>query len=264
MKYQEYFFDAILKGDKKTIKYYLSKNDQLIHAKERTTGNGETAVTLACYHADLETVKLLEEFGADLNQTSRLGQNGLLWAVRSGKTDIINYLHTKNDQLIHAEGVWYACCAETNSLETIKLVVELGADTNQTVRKGLNGLMIATCLGKMNFIKFLHSKNDQLIHSKTTDGNTALTLACDCKKIEAVKLLVELGSDVNQIDGKGRNGLMLAAEKGEKDIIKFLHSINDQLIHGKDDDGKTAVQIACTNGNLETIKLLVELGAELC
>ena len=66
---------AAWKGKKDIIKYLHSRNNLLIHCKD---DDGHTAVTLACRYADLETVKLLEELGADINQTGRLGRNGLL------------------------------------------------------------------------------------------------------------------------------------------------------------------------------------------
>ena len=75
----------------KFIRYLHDKNNQLIHAEDETD---DTAVTLACKNADVETVKVLEKLGADINKTGQYGRNGLLCAARGGKTNIIKYLHS--------------------------------------------------------------------------------------------------------------------------------------------------------------------------
>ena len=92
---------------------------------------------------------------------------------------------------------------------------------------------------KKKFIEYLHSKDEQLIYSKNSLDETAVTLACENADLTTVKLLEELGSDINQTDKYGRNGMMIAAAKGKNDIIKFLHSKNDQFIHAKDYGGDT-------------------------
>ena len=50
------------------------------------------------------------------------------------------------------------------------------------------------------------------------------TEACFSKDLKYIQKLVENGAEVNQIGKYGRNGLLWAVVKGNKDIIKFLHS----------------------------------------
>ena len=72
--------------------------------------------------------------------------------------------------------------------------------------------------------------------------------ACLEKDLETIEKMVKNGADITQIDRVfGRNGLLRAAEKGKKDIIRFLHSKNDQLIHSEDDDGKTVFDHAASD-----------------
>ena len=73
-------------GPSCTIKYFHASNDQLIHAGDRT---GYTAITLACGEADLKTVELLIELGADMNQICMFGQNGFMLAVMRGTVGFI-------------------------------------------------------------------------------------------------------------------------------------------------------------------------------
>ena len=95
--------------------------------------------------------------------------------------------------------------------------MELSGDLKQTDRYRF---LLASIAGNKDIIQFLHSENDQLIHGKYNNGDTAVTLACKHADLETVKLLEKLGADINQTGQEGRNGLLVASEKGKKEIIK--------------------------------------------
>ena len=259
-------FCAIVSGKKDVIEYLHTQNNQLIHAKDK---NDDTAITLACEFANVEIVKLLVKLDADINQTGKNGQNGLLKAVAS-KTDgisdkIIKYLNSRNAQLIHARDVnketaiTLGCKSPHTNFDTIKLLVDLGADVNQTGKDGKTGLLIAAKNGYLDIIKLLHSKNNQCIHAEDCNGDTAVTLACKYSELKTVKLLHDLGGDIKKPGQKGQNGLLVAATEGKINIIKFLHSVNSNLIHEKDQKGNNAVALASQYFQHETERYLKEL-----
>ena len=124
---------ASLGSNKKVIKYLHSQNDRLIQDRDL---DGCTAVSLACLGADLETLILLENLGADINQLCEHGRNGLLCAAWFGKNDIIKYLHAQNNDLIHAKDVWgdtaVTIACKWADLKTVKLLEKLGAKISET------------------------------------------------------------------------------------------------------------------------------------
>ena len=81
--------------------------------------------------------------------------------------------------------------------------------------------------------------------------------------IEAVKLLLERGADINTKDKDGRTALMYAASAGCTETVKLL------LDHGADINAKTkygyrtALMLAAIGGHTETVKLLLERGADV-
>ena len=113
------------------------------------------------------------------------------------------------------------------------------------------------------------SKNSSSTTSSSTPSSSIVTKpdnfadACKVDDLKTIEALVAEGADISQTDYYGRNGLLWAAANGKKDIIKYLHSRNNQLIHDKDVDGDNAVKLACENADLETVKLLKELGADI-
>jgi ankyrin repeat protein len=68
-------------------------------------------------------------------------------------------------------------------------------------------------------------------------------------------LLLKHGAKVNDQDRFGRSALMDAAFKGQVKTVKFLlaNGANPRL---KDDDGKTAWDLAKENGHTEILPLL--------
>ena len=120
------------------IEFLISHNSHLINSKDKY---GHTPLTAGCQSADLETVKLLEKLGADINQTGINGRNALLCAAKEGKKDIVSYLHSKNKQLI--------CGTDQNGdtaitlarrfadVETVNLLEKLLLIRNNLMRLGL-------------------------------------------------------------------------------------------------------------------------------
>lgn len=164
---------------------------------------GRTALTLAAaQRRALPAVKLLLRQGAQVNQQDENGYTALLWAARQG------------------------------DVETLRLLLERGADTQVRVRKGA-------------------------VPPET--GANALDLACSSRNAEAVKLL--LAREVS-LDKNGRP-LINAAMEGSLDIVKLLVA-QGALVAVADPLGYTALMHATLteNGSLELLKLLLDRGAD--
>ncbi|CAG9859358.1 unnamed protein product [Phyllotreta striolata] len=75
--------------------------------------------------------------------------------------------------------------------------------------------------------EFIDAENDQ--------GNTALVMAIDQKRLSFIKLLCRKGADINKIHPKnGYTPLRLAIEKGHADIVSYLLSLDSINIYIKD------------------------------
>jgi len=87
-------------------------------------------------------------------------------------------------------------------------------------------------------------------------GDSARQCCRDGERKELLAL-IEKGADINEPDKYGNTCLMIAASRGETDIVEDLlnHGAN---IHAKDKYGQTALIQACAKGNYEVAKILVE------
>jgi len=111
------------------------------------------------------------------------------------------------------------------------------------------------------------------IHKKNTMQNcTCFCYACGSTEISLVKFLINLGCNINEVDGNGRSALLHAIHTHHNPMEKFLIDKKKHLhlieflissgcdIHTKDDDGNNAVQIAFQDGFIEATLNLIEYG----
>jgi serine/threonine-protein phosphatase 6 regulatory ankyrin repeat subunit B len=62
------------------------------------------------------------------------------------------------------------------------------------------------------------------VNAKRNDGRTALMIASERGHKEVVKLLLEKGADVNAKNKEGMTALKYASENGHKEIVELLKS----------------------------------------
>jgi len=92
-------------------------------------------------------------------------------------------------------------------------------------------------------------------------GATPLSVAADNGHTDIVKLLLEKGSDPNQAGKTGFTPLSIAANNGHTDIVKLLlEKGSDPNQAGK--SGFTPLSIAANNGHTDIVKLLLEKGSD--
>jgi ankyrin repeat protein len=151
--------------------------------------------------------------------------------------------------------------------EIIELLINSGTNFNLKDDLGFPAIfLLAFCGCDANaeqYIKLLQS-NGADINVKNNYGKTPLDCAIEHGRLEVVKVLIEAGAKINEVDVDKINCLIkISAERQQlTEIIKLLldYSVNLQI---KDNNGKTllenAFKKACILGNLEAIEFLQSL-----
>jgi ankyrin repeat protein len=157
----------------------------------------------------------------------------------------------------------FLLAARTLDVDIMRLLVAAGADPNLSTENRTTPLMMAAGLTRQRDF-----------------GSVPLTAEDEKKALEAVKLCVELGADVNAANDLGLTALHGAAFNGSNEIIRFLVQKGAKL-DAKDLTGQTPLDKAMvikpkngigTRGNghdifipyiyqKSTVDLLVQLGA---
>ena len=138
------------------------------------------------------------------------------------------------------------CAAAWCKLDLVKLLVSYGANVNHKSKGGSSPLFMAC--------QYFHS--DRSRHVLLGKPDVPIQL-------ELVKYLVENGADVRDCGRSGDTPLIAAALSGYKDpsLMAFLLEKGADP-NVKNTHGSTALHLAAEKGCLETVKVLIQHGAE--
>ena len=184
---------AAMHGDMEGIRKLLSKNHDLIKAKDK---HGNTALVYAVYHGQKEAAQFLILSGADINVKDDDGWTPLIFAAAKGQKEVA------------------------------QLLIEKGAKVNARDKLGATALIWASKGGNREVVELLLSKGAG-VNAACHDGVTALIEAVakagdEPKFLEVINLLISKGANVNAKSRNGMTALRWAEEKKQKNIIEVL------------------------------------------
>jgi len=227
------FHFAAREGEVETARVMLDGGVDI----NQVDADGNTGLATAIVNKHYAYAKFLLDRGADPNVADVRGRAALYAAIDMRNQDYSAMpAHKEDDPL--------------PSIELIKALLERGANPNAQLLKPLPGrsgmdlgdttlgagttpLMRAARAGDAAVMRALLAKGaDPKLTTK--DGNTALMFAAgvgyrdkntkgsESEALEALKLAVGLGMDVNQADSRGETALHGAAGRGADTIVQYL------------------------------------------
>jgi len=144
--------------------------------------------------------------------------------------------------------------------EEVKLLLDKGVPLDMANGDGKTALMLACGEGHVEIARLLVDKGANL-EAQDQNGATALMLACIEGDVETAQLLVEKGANLDAQNKDGVTLLMMACERnGNVETARLL--VEKGLdVQAQTKDGSTSLMYACSNGHVETVRLLLEMGA---
>jgi ankyrin repeat protein len=221
---------AAREGDMEMARFLLQSGAEV----NAVAGDGKNALGVAIFNGNYAIASLLVDHKANLNQPDAQRFTPLFWAA-----DRRNMEKGSNG---------FAWIATDDPLPLIRKMLEAGADPNAVVnntprsrnRGGSPRIVFASTLmraafaGDLELSKLLlaHGANP---HAVSSDGESMLQAAAGLafingyhseragsERVALVKLLLELGEDVNWADHYGITSLMAAANRGDVPVIQVL------------------------------------------
>lgn len=260
------FFFAARDGRADVVRAFLNAGVDVNSTMEprRVTGKsarkGTSALLLAVENGHFELALDLIKAGADVNDQ------------RSGFTPLHVMTWVRKPQRGEDDGDPAPLgSGNLNSLQFIKKLVEQGADVNAQLKTGKGGLGKYDTKGVTPF--FMASATADIAYMKLlvdSGANPSIANADDCtplmaacgigvgsaaanevageepEVLEAAKLLLKLGADVNAVDANGETAMHGAALKNLPKVVQFLanHGAKIEIWNTKNRYGWTPLLIA--------------------
>jgi len=231
---------------------------------------GETSLMAAARSGDAASIEILVDHGADINRVElEQGQTALMWAAAQRHAGVAQLLVTRGADLGARTKVWHQLentagntnpignfkmahggstpllfAARSGDVDTARVLIEGGADPNDTTAAGTSALVIAAHSGHGPLgIYLLEEGADP---NAAAAGYTALHAATLRSQVELVDALLKHGANVNAVVEHGTPGRRFSAD----------YSIRYQAI------GANAFWLAAKYGEPEIARALAEHGAD--
>ncbi|XP_072130754.1 ankyrin repeat and SOCS box protein 2 isoform X3 [Mobula birostris] len=272
---------AISKGDEEALKRMIQAGKSLctpnpdgwIPLHEAVFYNKPGCVKLllsACENKNVEVVKLLVKFNADVNHRCNRGWTALHEAVVRNDLDIIEALITAGAKIesTNAYGVSpLFVAAQSGQLEALRFLVKRGADVNTQANDNASALYEASKNEHTDVVEFLLSQNADA-NKGNKDGWLPLHIAAARGNMDLIEMLLPVTSKV-RVRRSGISPLHLAAQHNHVDVMEELieagYNINALLSPERSrlfEDKRTSVlYFAVYNNNVEATEILLKAGA---
>ncbi|KAL6886096.1 ankyrin repeat-containing domain protein [Trichoderma evansii] len=210
-----------------------------------------------------EIARLLLQFGANVIALDIDGHPPLYFALERSDISMARLFITAAPDQIKMAGKYYGWlplhfATHSNLVESVRMLLDCGADPNIVCDQGNTPLTIATNLDCSEIVHLLIDKGADL-NIRDSGGRTAMILAAWSKNSEMVRILVENGAKLDVVDDHGGCALHYAASRGQADIVRILLEAGSDG-HAITSRGCTALFYAVTEGHIETMHILQEAG----
>ena len=227
--------------------------------------DGATPLLLACSTAQEEAVKLLLRAKADPNIAYADGDTSLHASIAAdcNKETILELIDYGADlNAINTRGrtaLLLGCFYR--HLDSVTVLLRAGADPIIADEEGFSCLHAAVdgYCSKDNLRALID--HGALIDATRKDGTNALLRACKTGQSESVRFLLDAGADVNNVKPDGNSCLHEAVHGrcSNETLREIIHQgVNVNDVNNK---SQTALIVACVTAQPESVKLLLENGA---
>ncbi len=209
------------------IAKYLQKSGARFQTFEETTA--PNALEIACGNGNIDMVKWILDSGYPLTTRQKVG--AMTHAALNDRIYVLEYLLDDKRFDINAQSnddTALDGAAHFASLDTIKFLVDKGANVNGGKTQYSPPLTTAVMFNRADVVKYLIEKGADVnlagISSNGSKNSRPLTKAIQGGYFDMVKLLVDNGASVNYKNGRNDTVLDIAKKEGSKRILAYIEA----------------------------------------
>lgn len=208
--------------------------------------------------ASLEIIQILLDYGADINVVGSDNVTAISWAAFNGRIDVIELLLKNNIKITEDNvGRAFAIAAYMNQKKMVEYLLNKFNNLIYGTHWHCMALFSAASAGNCDIINYLLD-NGMTVDSRCgpTKSETALMTASENEQIEAVKLLIKRGADINAQNNDGLTSLMIAVDYEHLSVVKILVESGADM-QMMDNNNETAI-LKATKNNYKEIEAFLK------
>ncbi len=255
-------FELIDGGDTDEVKKLVKAGrvDYYRHNKD-----GETLLTLAIRNNDVAMTKIMVQ-DAIINLKNIDGETPLTLAIKHKNPSIIrlvlkrakaSYKNTKGEAPLFL-------AIENKDLHLIQRIIKKGGDVNR-LSNGITPLALATMSNDYRIVSYL-IKNDAQVNQPNEDGEIPLYLAISKGNDVIAGILINKSTepfeDVNWRNRIGDPIIAEAAKMGNPQILKMLINAGAD-VNDVDYEENTPLHLAAAYGNAKAVSILLQFDSKI-
>ncbi|EAT46629.1 AAEL002234-PA [Aedes aegypti] len=255
---------ASRQGYHKILRFLLQERCFEVNAED---SNGLTPLLHAVINSSIQTTEILIQFGANVNHTTKFGQNVLTFATMHDHLDLVRYFVNNFPSVID-----YVLSETTNqnnclhiaalkgSYEMVKYFVKLHLDRcyhlNAQNQDGFTALHICAQTGNEKLFRILlDSGADPMI--PLGNRQSILHTAVSNKNLNIVRIVLDRALiDRNALDDDGRSVLHYSVFSKEVSIVREVLKIRGLNVNQQDSAGNSALHLAAEYQYVDIYNLL--------
>jgi ankyrin repeat protein len=255
------------------LKVVEKANLDVINAQKKT------ALHLASQKGKSEVVKILLNYGANPSLQDSQNQTALILAAKHGKADTVasllqwqaqNWGQVELDSALLSAAVKLSAEGKDKGSpeEVIDKLIDGGAKSGrQDPSDGMTALHWALKVKDERIaeklIATMKQKDEDLENKENKKQQSALLMAVDSGRDNAVMAILKKGADTKSKDSRKRTALHWAAVRRNVNVVRELLKENDKsIVDEVDAQGRTALHLAAHSGEAKLTELLLEAKAD--
>ncbi|KAK8867293.1 hypothetical protein PGQ11_005871 [Apiospora arundinis] len=226
----------------------------------------QTPAYISCMHGNLDVLKALVSYHADIAARDSSNRTPLHGAARKGQAEIMEYLLQQgaNPMAVDLEGVTPLHEAvRIGKKAPVQILLQYNVDVDiKNTRNERHSPLMAAAMGGCTEVMRLMIEHGADRQATDADGDTLLHLAALNNQSETIRFLMENEAEIDSINNKQETPLILATQERCMDVVHLLVGYKASL-HAQDIDGATSLHWAVRNQDKLLVRYLVKQGADI-
>ena len=221
-----------------------------------------TPLHWAAINGNVKLTELLLAHGADTQAVDKFDSTPFMYTITQNQSFVTSILLSKQDvnsELINGKTALHFA-AERGSVSCARHLLEAGANPNVTDNYGNTPLMIAAQNKKSRMVKLLVDKTDLTITNNSCLTAFHLSVQTDPFDNATCKALVDADADIDIAFPDGNTCLTEFATDTRRLHWLLSHGANPNIGNKL---GHTPLWLACRNGNVQCVQLLLRANANM-